>query len=86
MGYSDPAGYHRFMGRWSAQLAPSFIKFAGIEDGQRVLDVGCGTGSLSSALLSTGTGIRVVGVDPVPAYVTFAREAKELGWRPRQAA
>jgi SAM-dependent methyltransferase len=75
MGYSNPAGYHRFMGRWSAQLAPSFIKFAGIEDGQRVLDVGCGTGSLSSALLSTGRAIHVVGVDPVPAYVSFAQGA-----------
>jgi SAM-dependent methyltransferase len=75
MSYSNPAGYHHFMGRWSAQLAPSFIKFAGIEDGQRVLDVGCGTGSLSSALLSAGRRIRVVGVDPVPAFVSFAREA-----------
>lgn len=75
MSYSNPAGYHRFMGRWSARLAPSFIQFAGVEDGQRVLDVGCGTGSLSSALLSAGKEIRVVGVDPVSAYVTFAREA-----------
>ena len=65
------------MGRWSAQLAPSFIRFAGVEDGQRVLDVGCGSGSLSSALLSAGPEIRVVGVDPVPAYVAFARYAVE---------
>lgn len=75
MSYSNPAAYARFMGRWSARLAPSFIRFAGIEDGQRVLDVGCGSGSLSSALLSAGPEIRVVGVDPVPAYVAFARAA-----------
>ena len=75
MSYSNPAGYQRFMGRWSARLAPSFIRFAGVEDGERVLDVGCGTGSLSSALLLAGPAIQVVGVDPVPAYVAFARQA-----------
>jgi ubiquinone/menaquinone biosynthesis C-methylase UbiE len=75
MSYSNPAAYQRFMGRWSARLAPSFIRFAGVEDGQRVLDVGCGTGSLSAALLLAGPAIQVLGVDPVPAYVAFARQA-----------
>lgn len=74
MGYSNPAAYQRFMGRWSARLAPLFIHFAGVEDGQRVLDVGCGTGSLSAALLSVCTDIRVVGVDPVVEYVAFTRQ------------
>jgi predicted RNA methylase len=32
-----------------------------------MLDVGCGTGSLSAALLSVGPAARVVGVDPVLA-------------------
>jgi SAM-dependent methyltransferase len=63
------------MGRWSAQLAPLFIGFVGIDNGQRILDVGCGTGSLSAALLSVGPAVQVVGVDPVPAYVAFTREA-----------
>lgn len=75
MSYSNPAAYQRFMGRWSARLAPSFIRFAGLEDAQHVLDVGCGTGSLSAALLSAGAEIRVVGVDPVPDYVSFAQQA-----------
>ena len=34
------AGYERFMGRWSRLLAPRFIAFAGVKNGDRVLDVG----------------------------------------------
>jgi ubiquinone/menaquinone biosynthesis C-methylase UbiE len=74
MAYSDPAAYQRFMGRWSSRLAPSFIQFVGVEDGHHVLDVGCGAGSLSTALLSVGPAVRVAGVDPVPDYVSFTRE------------
>lgn len=75
MAYSNPAAYERFMGRWSAGLAPAFLRFAGVQDGQHVLDVGCGTGSLSRALLGSGAAIKVVGLDPVAAYVAFARHA-----------
>src|SRR4029453_11036609 len=75
MSYSNPAAYERFMGRWSARLAPSFLRFAEVQDGQNVLDVGCGTGILSSALVSFGASIKVTGIDPVQTYVSFAREA-----------
>jgi SAM-dependent methyltransferase len=74
MTYSDPAAYERFMGRWSARLAPLFVRFAGVRDGQRILDVGCGTGSLSRTLLAIGQAISVVGVDPTEDYVAFARQ------------
>jgi SAM-dependent methyltransferase len=73
MSYSDPAAYEHFMGRWSARLAPLFVRFAGIQDG-RILDVGCGTGSLSRSLLAAGDATRVVGVDPTGDYVAFARQ------------
>ena len=46
----DAAGYEQLMGRWSKKLAPLFIEFAGVENGEKVLDVGCGTGSLTFAL------------------------------------
>jgi ubiquinone/menaquinone biosynthesis C-methylase UbiE len=75
MAYTNPAAYEQFMGRWSSRLAPHFIRFAGVGDGQRILDVGCGTGSLSRALLASGRTIDVVGVDATASYLSFAREA-----------
>jgi len=74
MTYSNPTAYEQLMGRWSARLAPLFARFAGIRDGQRILDVGCGTGSLSRTLLASGKAISVVGVDPAEDYVAFARQ------------
>ena len=42
--------YDRFMGRYSALLAPTFADFAGVRAGQRALDVGCGPGALTAEL------------------------------------
>lgn len=75
MSYSNPAAYQRFMGRWSARLAPAFVRFAGLRDGQQIMDVGCGTGSLSRALVSLAPHIIVTGLDPAPSYVAYARDA-----------
>ena len=35
--------YELYMGRWSRLLAPAFVSFAAVKDGERVLDVGTGT-------------------------------------------
>jgi ubiquinone/menaquinone biosynthesis C-methylase UbiE len=43
--------YDNFMGRFSKPLGPLFADFAGIEAGQRVLDVGAGTGALTAELV-----------------------------------
>jgi ubiquinone/menaquinone biosynthesis C-methylase UbiE len=70
--YANPAGYDRFMGRWSARLAPLFADFAGITEG-RVLDVGCGTAVLSRTLLDRSSTIEMVGIDPARSYLGHAR-------------
>src|SRR5262249_359581 len=71
--FSEAEAYERFMGRWSRRLASPFLKFAGMKDGNRVLDVGSGPGALTVAVLHAGPANRVVGIDPAPAYVAHAR-------------
>ena len=67
------AGYERLMGRWSRMLARPFIDFAGIADGDRVLDVGCGTGSLTFALPETAEVTEVAAIDYSPVFVEAAQ-------------
>lgn len=68
---TDPDMYEHFMGRWSERLAAPFLGFAGIRPGSRVLDVGCGTGTVSLALAQRGA--TVVGVDASDPYLDSAR-------------
>jgi len=69
---SDPDGYERYMGRWSRRVAPLFVEWAGINRGQRVLDLGCGTGSLTQALVQAQASA-VTGLDASAPYLDFAR-------------
>ena len=70
----DGAGYERQMGRWSHRLASPFTNFAGVGSGERVLDMGCGTGSLAAEIVRRDGENSVVGLDYSEAYVNYARE------------
>jgi SAM-dependent methyltransferase len=68
------AGYERFMGRWSRLLAPAYVAFAGVKNGDRVLDVGTGTGSLAATVESRMPASEVVGVDPSEGFIAYAQK------------
>jgi SAM-dependent methyltransferase len=62
--------YDSFMGRYSTQLAAQMADLGGVEGGQRVLDVGAGTGVLTRELVvRTGGADRVAAVDPSEPFV-----------------
>ena len=61
-----------FFGRRRATFQ-ALIANAGVQPGQRVLDVGCGTGYLARLLAqAVGPQGLVVGVDPSPEMITYA--------------
>jgi SAM-dependent methyltransferase len=71
--FSLGASYDLFMGRWSRFLAPLLLQFAGVRDGDDVLDVGSGTGALAAAVAATAPAGHVVGIDRSEPYVKAAR-------------
>lgn len=73
MVFFNPNGYEGLIGRWSRRLAPQLIEFAEVADGDRVLDVGMGTGSLSLAILAATQRSEITGIDPSRPYVEYAR-------------
>jgi ubiquinone/menaquinone biosynthesis C-methylase UbiE len=65
--------YDSFMGRYSRLLSPQLADLAGVRGAQRVLDVGCGPGALTSELVSRLGPSAVAAVDPSEPFVAAAR-------------
>jgi SAM-dependent methyltransferase len=66
--------YDRFMGRYSSRLAAQMADLAGVEAGQRVVDVGCGPGALTEELVRRVGADAVAAVDPSEPFVAAAAE------------
>jgi 2-polyprenyl-3-methyl-5-hydroxy-6-metoxy-1,4-benzoquinol methylase len=71
--YEVAEAYEIEMGRWSRQLAPLFVGFVGVRHGERVVDVGCGTGSLSATLARVTRASEIIGIDPSKSFIEYAR-------------
>ena len=71
--FHHAASYEKLMGRWSARLAPLFANFAKVQEGDRLLDVGCGTGSLCHAVAEITHRSEIVGIDPAQGFIDFCR-------------
>lgn len=68
---ADP--YEQYVGRWSRQVAPRFLSWLAQPAGCRWLDVGCGTGALSAAILEHCAPAAVTGVEPSDGFLASAR-------------
>ena len=62
--FRDTDAYEAYMGRWSRPLADAFLAWFAVPTAARWLDVGCGTGAVTEAILDATDPIEVVGIDP----------------------
>ncbi len=65
--------YEAYIGRWSRRIAATLVRQLGAPAGRRWLDVGCGTGALTSAVLTAADPAEVVGADPSEGFLKTAR-------------
>jgi SAM-dependent methyltransferase len=74
MFQASAEAYDRFVGRYGAQLADALIEFAGVAPGMRALDVGCGPGALTGALVQRLGAESVRAADPSEPFVEACRK------------
>lgn len=65
--------YEPYVGRWSRLVAREFLAWLAVPSGKDWLDVGCGTGALTQAIVDQGAPRSVVGVEPSQGFIEHAR-------------
>ena len=74
--WTNTNAYEAIMGRWSSPAAQVALEWLALPPGLAWLDVGCGTGALTRAILDMANPREVLGVDPSPEFLALA--AKQL--------
>ena len=68
----DP--YELFMGRWSKLIAHKFLAWLDIPEDRYWLDVGCGTGALSKAILTSCQPKGILGIDSSSEFINHNQQ------------
>jgi len=66
--------YDKYMGRWSRMVASKFLDWLDAPDAADWLEVGCGTGALTSAILQRSSPNSILATDASDAFVGHAGE------------
>src|SRR5262245_63222744 len=72
-GWTSGSAYETYMGRWSRSLAPVFVDWLRIKPSAHWLDVGCGTGALTSTICEICNPASVTGCDLAEPFVEHER-------------
>jgi trans-aconitate methyltransferase len=65
--------YEAYMGRWSRLVARAFLEWIRPNPQVQWLDVGCGTGALTSVICELCTPTSVIACDPSASFIEHAR-------------
>jgi SAM-dependent methyltransferase len=66
--------YEAYMGRWSRRLARAFVEWVRATPSANWLEIGCGTGALTSAICSLCAPASIIACDPSESFVEHARK------------
>ncbi|HET9659466.1 MAG TPA: class I SAM-dependent methyltransferase [Thermomicrobiales bacterium] len=70
--WSNSNAYEAFMGRWSSPLAEAAVASLALPPDLRWLDVGCGTGATTQAILTVADPREMTGIDPSADFLAAA--------------
>jgi SAM-dependent methyltransferase len=71
--FDDGAAYERMMGTWSRLAGDIFLDWLAPQPGLRWVDIGCGNGAFSEAIVDRCQPAEVQGIDPSEGQLAFAR-------------
>ena len=71
--FDDGQAYERLMGRWSQLVGRQFLDWLGQPNGLRWVDIGCGNGAFTEALIERCAPASVAAIDPSEGQIGFAR-------------
>lgn len=71
--WSAGQNYEHYMGRWSRQMATEFLRWLSPPRRADWLEIGCGTGALTAALLSDCNPKSILAIEPSVDFIAYAR-------------
>ena len=72
--WASATPYELYVGRWSRLVAREFLGWLNLPSDLTWLDVGCGTGALSTAILELANPGAVTGIDSSTGFLASARD------------
>src|SRR5262245_37800417 len=66
--------YDLYMGRWSREIAPDFLEGLDLTNGLDWLEIGCGTGALSAAILKHWKPSSLLSIDSSAGFIATAQQ------------
>lgn len=77
--FEDGAAYETYMGIWSRKVGDEFLSWLSPQPGLSWLDVGAGNGAFTALLAARTAPAAILGVDPSPAQLDYARKRQDVG-------